>query len=91
LRCGEPQTSSHILSTPPQFDLSKLRCHYMLDADLTNRGYLVMLYWGYEAGEARKPTFVTATIRQETQALTDFCAQHPETLMMDAIDKVRAH
>ena len=84
------QTYSHVLSTPPQFDLSVLKCHDLLDASLTNRGYAVMLYWGYEAGKAGKTNFVTATIRSQTQKLTDYCASNPQMLVFDAIKHIRS-
>jgi len=83
------QTYSHMLSTPPQFDLSVLKCHDLLDASLTNRGYALMLYWGYEAGKAGKTKFVTANLRSQTQKLTDYCASNPQMLIFDAIKHIQ--
>lgn len=82
------QSTSSMLSTPAKFDLNTLQCHDLLDASLTNRGYAMMLYWGYEAGKSGTTKFVTATVRSQSQKLTDYCAEHPKVLIFDAIKSV---
>lgn len=84
------QSTSQMLSTPPEFDLRALKCHDLLDASLTNRGYAMMLYWGFEAGQAGKTKFVTAQLRSQSQKLTDFCAKNPQTTIFDAIKRIGA-
>ncbi|MEO9169956.1 MAG: HdeA/HdeB family chaperone [Candidatus Baltobacteraceae bacterium] len=83
------QSTAPMLSTPAQFDLSAFKCHDLLDASLTNRGYAIMLFWGYEAGKAGDTKFVTAGLRSQSQKLTDYCAEHPQMLVFDAIKHVK--
>ncbi|MGZ3522403.1 MAG: HdeA/HdeB family chaperone [Vulcanimicrobiaceae bacterium] len=85
-----PQSTSQMLSTPPQFDLRTLKCHDLLDASLTNRGYAMMLFWGFEAGKAGETKFVTSQIRAKSRKLVDFCANNPQTLVFDAIKRIGA-
>ncbi len=75
------------LSTPKQFDLTKIKCGDFLNLSLTDRGYLLMMYCGFASAKSGTTKFVTADIRARGQKLTDFCATSPQTPMFTAIRK----
>jgi len=75
------------LSTPKEFDLSKVTCGDYLNLSLTDRGHLLMMYWGYAAAKSGTTKFVTADIRARAQKVSDFCATSPKTPMFTAVDK----
>jgi hypothetical protein len=75
------------LSTPKQFDLNKITCRNFLNASLDNRGYLLMMYWGFEAAKSHTTKFVTADIRTRSQRVIDYCASAPDTPMFAAVGK----
>lgn len=76
------------LSTPKEFDLTKITCGDFLNLSLSDRGYLLMMYVGYASAKFGKTKFVTADLRSRGQKLTDFCANSPQTPMFTAIGKV---
>ena len=75
------------LSTPKQFDLSKITCGDFLNLSLTDRGYLFLMYAGFDSGKTGVTKFVTADLRSRAQKLTDFCATSPKTAMSAAMRK----
>lgn len=76
------------LSTPKEFDLSKVTCADFLNLSLSDRGYLLMLYVGYASAKSGTTKFVTADLRARGQKLTDFCASAPQTPMFTAVGKI---
>lgn len=82
-----PQALSQ-LSTPKEFDLTKITCAQFLNLSLSDRGYLLMMYVGYASAKSGTTKFVTADLRAQGQKLTDFCASAPQTPMFTAIGKV---
>ncbi len=81
-----PQALSQ-LSTPKEFDLSKITCGDFLNLSLSDRGYLLMMYTGFMSAKSGTTKFVTADLRARAQKLTDFCATAPQTPMFTAIGK----
>jgi HdeA/HdeB family len=75
------------LSTPKEFDLTKITCGDFLNLSLTDRGHLLMMYWGFTAAKSGTTKFVTADIRARAMKLNDFCATSPQTPMMTAVGK----
>jgi HdeA/HdeB family len=75
------------LSTPKQFDLSKITCRKFLNASLDDRAYLLMIYWGFEAAKMHTTRFVTADIRNRSQKVIDYCASAPSSPMFAAVEK----
>ncbi len=79
------QSGSGQLSTPKSIDLNTMQCHDLLDASLLNRGFAIMMYFGYEAAKKQTTKFSTATLRANAQKLTDYCAAHPKTPVFNAL------
>ncbi len=79
------------LSTPNEFDLTKISCGDLLNLSLTDRGHLLMMYWGFAAAKRGTTKFATADIRARAQKLQDFCATSPQTPMLAAVGKFAAN
>lgn len=81
-----PQALSQ-LSTPKEFDLTSITCADFLNASLSDRGYLLMMYWGFTSAKSGTTKFVTADLRARAQKISDFCATAPQTKMFSAVGK----
>ena len=81
-----PQALSQ-LSTPKQFDLTKITCGDFLNLSLNDRGYLLMMYLGFISAKSGTTKFVTADIRARARKLIDFCATSPQTPMFTAVGR----
>ncbi|MBV8082741.1 MAG: hypothetical protein JOY86_07190 [Candidatus Eremiobacteraeota bacterium] len=68
------------------FDLTKLTCAQMLDADVLDRSSVMMFYWGYVAGKAGATAFDTTGMEAKTARVMQTCMNNPKMTLFAAID-----
>jgi len=70
------------------YDLSKLKCSDLLQANLVDRASAIMFVWGYEAGRKNVTMFDTELLEKATHGLMEECEAQPSLLMMTAVANV---
>jgi|GEM_PF-7089789 len=77
-------------STRPNktYDLTKVHCSDLLQANIMDRSSAIMFLWGFEAGRRNITTFDTPKLEAATHGLMETCEAQPSLTVFAAIDKV---
>ena len=79
------QTDTH---TVTRFNLSKVTCKNLLDANNFDRMAVLMMYWGFVAGKENNLEFDSEKMQTATEKLMDVCIEEPETTIFSAIETI---
>jgi HdeA/HdeB family len=70
------------------YDLTKLKCNDLLQANILDRSSAIMFVWGYEAGRKNVTTFDTDLLEKATHGLMEECEAQPSLSLMTAVNNV---
>ncbi len=85
---------AHAATPPPStrpdktYDLTKVHCSDLLQANIMDRSSAIMFLWGFEAGKRNITTFDTTKLEAATHGLMETCEAKPSLTVFAAIDKV---
>ena len=70
------------------YDLTRVHCSDLLQANIMDRSSAIMFLWGFEAGRRNIKIFDTAKLEAATHGLIETCEAQPSLTVFAAIDKV---
>ncbi|MBV8164342.1 MAG: hypothetical protein JOZ91_08735 [Candidatus Eremiobacteraeota bacterium] len=71
------------------YDLTRIKCADLLQANLMDRSSAVMFIWGYEAGRKGITSFDTVKLENATQGLMQTCEAKPSLTILAAAAEVQ--
>ena len=99
LAVGVGTTRAHGAATKPAptptikyyrtYDLTRIKCADLLQANLMDRSSAVMFIWGYEAGRKGVTSFDTIKLENATQGLIQTCEAQPSMTILTAAAEVQ--
>ena len=99
LAVGVVSTRAHAAATKPvpqptvkyyrTYDLTKIKCTDLLQANLIDRSSAVMFIWGYEAGRKGVTSFDTVKLENATEGLIRTCEAQPSLTILAAAAEVQ--
>jgi hypothetical protein len=89
---GASQAHAAATSPAPQptmkyyrtYDLTRIKCADLLQANLMDRSSAVMFIWGYEAGRKGVTSFDTVKLENATYGLMKECEAQPSQTILSA-------
>ena len=79
------QPSGNVVKT---YDLKRVTCRDLLQANVLDRSSAIMFLWGFEAGRRNFTTFNTEQLEQATRGLMDVCEEQPSLPVFAALTTV---
>ena len=76
-----PQPSVKVYRT---YDLTRIKCTDLLQANLIDRSSAIMFIWGYEAGRLGVTSFDTVKLENATRGLMEACTAQPSQPILSA-------
>ena len=74
----------HVQSTNT-FDLREISCEELTAMPEEDQGYVLVLIFGYAAGDNKKPLHSPASIDEQITAAHNQCANAPDVTVLDAM------